>query len=43
MKNHSEIIRAMQNLDPWRFWLLWFWLMWLGTLPFATAIVYMLQ
>lgn len=43
MLNHSEIIKAMQNLDPWRFWLLWLWLMWLPALPTAAALYLVLR
>lgn len=43
MKNHSGIIRAMQSLDPWRFWLLWIWLMCIGLAPFAVALAYVLH
>lgn len=31
MANHSEIIKSMEHLSPWRFVLLWIWLMWIPT------------
>ena len=31
--NHSAVIAAMQNLDGWRFVLMWVWLMALTSLP----------
>lgn len=41
--NHSNIIKNMEQLSPWKFVLIWIWLMWLPTLPTAAALWLMLR